>query len=66
MIILIYDVQGVLASYSVPQAQAMNILFYKFSCSAIRDEHSGLAETAIIIHDNATHLSHTIKNVLCH
>jgi len=30
MIILIYDVQGVLASHPVPQAQDMNALFYKF------------------------------------
>jgi len=62
MIILIHDVQGVLASYPVPQAQAMN----EYACSAMRDKHSGLAETAVIMHDNATHLSHTVKNVLWH
>jgi len=30
MIILVYDVQHVLASYPVAQAQAMNALFGKF------------------------------------
>jgi hypothetical protein len=37
--------------------------FTCFSCSAIRDKHSGLAETTIIIHDNTTRLSHTINHL---